>query len=961
MKPYAVLGVLAFAVAPAAALADVSFADVSAHSAAPGVASVSAKVTGTGEVFAEYAHGRKPQTARSVKSRYAQDGLIAMWDGEDNMGTGAHDPHATTWRDLVGTHPDMTFTARPTVGVNYYELTKGGCGTPAGDIGGSLNDGETTVEVVCTVNKVVHDATLFACVDGTNTTTGAAGNRMAWVRHQVSGQTAAIIGGLEYKGTQYYGVSPLLDTTTGAVRHYAFMFNHPDVPGGVVITTNGVYAAQAPGQTTKGTTAKTWFSLGQRVCAAGTSAAISDIRIHCVRVYNRTLTNAERLANLAADRERFESADVINLDNPGRAVVTTTRLGTVGEPITAKGLYAQDGLIAMWDGEDNQGTGAHVAGATTWADLTGRHAAMQFDTAPTVGENHYDVSKGGGCVKSCVDIAQAIQAKNATIEIVCDVRSLVESGTLVSLVDGAAADGGAGNRLVWIMNGKLASNHEGVIGTIDYLTDGSTFPYPAYDTVVNRIRSYSLMFDSARCSVYRDGASTAGTTKTIGNSGAVTLGNADTACFSIGQRYSQTGKSGTISDMKVYCVRVYDRQLTAEEIAANHAIDVKRFYGAESELPIGCPLVTGADGSTSVAKDGVATFRLPGLRPDVTRYTVRLASGADAAAKSISVPFYSASEAAASAWFVSVDSRFNSLSRSVDQPNAAYVDLGFAGDNRVPVVEAKFQMLAKSDGRYAFGTWSEKTSTGTTAGILDSAHFRLRTGAVGVLVEATAAELTAPHELLLNAPAGTWLDGNLVSEELSGAPDADTTLNYLLFARNHQATIDGGKTYFTQKDWSQARIWNFKLSADGQPVRDLVPANGPDGRAGFFDRVSLTHLPNAGTLLLAHGAEKPGISLVNPIIEMGKLRLTLTRAGTEETEVYVAYGDSHGNAAPADWEHFEKLPVGFGAGETSLDLTLAANVTASTYVRLFTPADGWSDTAFIPETRVRKGLAIIVK
>ena len=71
------------------AFADVSFSGVSASSAAPGVATVSATVTGTGDVFAEYAHAKKPQPARSVKSRYSQDGLIAMWDGEDNMGTGA--------------------------------------------------------------------------------------------------------------------------------------------------------------------------------------------------------------------------------------------------------------------------------------------------------------------------------------------------------------------------------------------------------------------------------------------------------------------------------------------------------------------------------------------------------------------------------------------------------------------------------------------------------------------------------------------------------------------------------------------------------------------------------------------------------------------------------------------------------------------------------------------------------
>ena len=33
---------------------------------------------------------------------YAQDGLIAMWDGIENAGWGIHDPAATVWKDLVG-------------------------------------------------------------------------------------------------------------------------------------------------------------------------------------------------------------------------------------------------------------------------------------------------------------------------------------------------------------------------------------------------------------------------------------------------------------------------------------------------------------------------------------------------------------------------------------------------------------------------------------------------------------------------------------------------------------------------------------------------------------------------------------------------------------------------------------------------------------------------------------------
>jgi len=952
MKLLSVFDVLAVALVPAVAFPAVSLSEPALHSSSPGVATLSAAVAGTGDVFAEYAHAKKPQAARSVKSRYVQDGLIAMWDGVDNMGLGSHVANATTWRDLVGGHADMTFTATPTVGATYYDLSKGGCGTDAEDIGLSLNDGQTTVEIVCTVNSIKNDATLFACVDGTDTATGAAGNRFAWVRHQ----DTAIIGGLEYKWNVYYGQSPLIDTRLGTVRHYSFMFNHPTAPGDVVITTNGVYAATVTGMNMKGNAVNARFSLGQRICIAGNSTAISDMRVHCVRVYDRTLTDAERLANLAVDRERFESPSAIDLDNPGAAVSGRQFVGTVKEPIAgAKDYYEQSGLIAMWDGEDNQGTGAHVAGATTWADLTGNHAAMSFDTAPTVGTNYYDVKNGGGRITSCADIAQAVQAKNATIEIVCDVRTLVESGTLVSLVDGT--DTGAGNRLVWIMNGASGSNHEGVLGTIDYLTASSTTPYPSYDQVTNAVRSYTMMFAGDKCSVYRNGAATAGTSKVIGNNGTVTSGNANTACFSIGQRYSQGGKSGTISDMKVYCVRVYDRQLTAAEVAANHAADVRRFFGAKNEQPLGSVEVVNPDGTSSYGTNGRGLFKLTGLRPDALTYTARLLTTNATPAVSPSVTFESAAEGPAAAWYEYADSR--NLPDTRRAGAGPQIRLNYAAKGHVPSVEARYQILyregSSGDGHGVFGAIDDTHGTYVMRLAQDSVSIlRYRLDAAGGYAQLPPGALTNVQEIVFNGPSGTFLNGAMLDASLAGQADAGT-LEWMLFGRH---LVASGQNYWES---GRVRVWYFRLFSDGEPVRDLVPVCGIDGTPSMFDRVSETYFGNWGSWKLCHGPELPCLALSNAVIECGRLTATLRRSGTAASDVYVAYGDAHGGARLADWAQSEKLSAGFSAGSDALSVELPASVSAARYVRFFSVADGWSESAFIPETRVRKGLTILVR
>ena len=52
---------------------------------------------------AELAHNNIVDRKRFMTSAcYTQDGLIGQWDGEDNAGTGEHDPSATSWKDLKG-------------------------------------------------------------------------------------------------------------------------------------------------------------------------------------------------------------------------------------------------------------------------------------------------------------------------------------------------------------------------------------------------------------------------------------------------------------------------------------------------------------------------------------------------------------------------------------------------------------------------------------------------------------------------------------------------------------------------------------------------------------------------------------------------------------------------------------------------------------------------------------------
>ncbi len=75
-------GAALLATAPTAHAA-VGFSNPSAAGGVPSEATVTATVQGAGDVYVEYAHART--TYPSVKDRYVADGLIAMWDGDDNL------------------------------------------------------------------------------------------------------------------------------------------------------------------------------------------------------------------------------------------------------------------------------------------------------------------------------------------------------------------------------------------------------------------------------------------------------------------------------------------------------------------------------------------------------------------------------------------------------------------------------------------------------------------------------------------------------------------------------------------------------------------------------------------------------------------------------------------------------------------------------------------------------------
>ena len=231
--------------------------------------------------------------------------------------------------------------------------------------------------------------------------------------------------------------------------------------------------------------------------------------------------------------------------------------------------YVQNGLIAQWDGIDNQGTGTHDPTATTWKDLKGNNDLTIVGGLHATGRNA-EWRRGIALYFNNIELGKAAACGTEaattykTIEIVCkelgsNSRILFWSGTQSRYV---VFDANANN--------PTPSTDEMLFNRV-YFDGTKTTKYSrihCYDptSIVATYDDNNTVTD-----IYVDGAEKVTDTMTnTWNPGdnRVTLGwrSVDTA----GAKYGWAGE--------VYAIRLYSRALTPEEIAKNNAIDVKRFF-----------------------------------------------------------------------------------------------------------------------------------------------------------------------------------------------------------------------------------------------------------------------------------------------------------------------------------------------------------------------------------------------
>lgn len=206
--------------------------------------------------------------------------------------------------------------------------------------------------------------------------------------------------------------------------------------------------------------------------------------------------------------------------------------------------YITDGLVAMWDGEWNAGVGGeHDDTTTIWTDLI---SGAKF--TPTIFDGGSIKFENGVAVYSnAVAISSGFSKQmynNFTIELGLD-NSAGDHYDFASRVFSSYAIEVARGGTLGVYNGYAPPREQMINGVLCLRVDA------AKDThYINGVQRYQR--------------------NKIGNYG----GTPFTLGYSYKRNTSPTSLNGTI---RMRGIRVYERALTDEEIAANYAVDKDRF------------------------------------------------------------------------------------------------------------------------------------------------------------------------------------------------------------------------------------------------------------------------------------------------------------------------------------------------------------------------------------------------
>ena len=217
--------------------------------------------------------------------------------------------------------------------------------------------------------------------------------------------------------------------------------------------------------------------------------------------------------------------------------------------------YVQDGLIAIWDGIENAEWGVHDQNATVWKDCVNGELMTKIlgdGGLVSFGNMSVDVSLGYLIPQNKIQIINAINTGRCTVECVCKSTNFGKTGSRQSIANFNSSY----NRKLCIYTPENRRVNWTIFwGQDNYLAIEKSRTEKGLFSIVCQSGSIGLFYNSQHVGTLLE-----------------TVGGAKECFF---------GKSiegiETSTSMSWNSIRIYNRAITSDEIAANYAIDKARF------------------------------------------------------------------------------------------------------------------------------------------------------------------------------------------------------------------------------------------------------------------------------------------------------------------------------------------------------------------------------------------------
>ena len=461
---------------------------------------------------------RAEYTARS----YAQSGLIAQWDGIENAGYGVHDASAAKPVELVS-GIETTLTGTMPAGDTYFMFGSGYLYFTSETIQNAVNSGELTVEIVAkTTGDYTKNGGLLAFGNSV---------RGFWVWQ--NGHAGEVISSYSYRSTAAVNETVLVENAFTA----SYLLSASSSRYGF----NGIVSEDLTRGDTDMVDADCY--LGR---LGGKYKTYSQAYVFSIRIYSRKLTDAEVAQNAAIDRTRFG----IRTETGDQALFRPCDANETAQS------YAQNGLIAQWDGIENAGYGVHDATAAKPVELVSGIETTLTGTMPA-GDKYFKFGSGYLHFTS-ETIQNAVNSGELTVEIVARTTgSYTKNGGLLALGQSKTARG------FWVwQNGRDGE----VISSYSYRAKGAVNE----SVLVTNAFTATYLLSAASSRYCFNGIFRAELTR-----GATDMADADCYLGKLGEDYPNYPRAD------VFSVRIYNRVLSPAEVAKNAAIDRRRFAGAD--------------------------------------------------------------------------------------------------------------------------------------------------------------------------------------------------------------------------------------------------------------------------------------------------------------------------------------------------------------------------------------------